>query len=63
MLLEDLQDIDIGEKIISAGNGLVKSADDISSGLTVIHVLGIAEEALDLSGSPTGNELLAVRVV
>jgi len=63
MLLEDGQDVDIGEKIISAGNGLVKSYDDIGSGRTVSHVLGIAEEARDLTGSTATNTLIPVRVV
>ncbi len=63
MLLEDGEDVSIGEKIISAGNGLVKSYDNIGSGRTVAHVLGVTIEEMDLTGSTATNTLIMVRVV
>jgi len=61
-LIEDGQDISIGEELISAGNGCLKSASDLESGETLSEVIAIAAEACDLTGSGTSNTLAAVRV-
>lgn len=63
MLLEDGQNLSIGEKVMSAGNGLIKATDDIESGETLAHVIGVAEEARDLTGSNSSNTRTAIRVV
>ena len=63
MLIEDESDIAIGDKIMSAGNGLLKETTALESGETLAVVVGVAEEANDLTGSNTSNKLSAVRVV
>lgn len=63
MLVEDAQDISIGEKLCSAGNGLIKSTSDLESGETLAKVNGIATEVNDLTGSNTSNTLSRVRIV
>lgn len=63
MLVEDGQDLAIGEKVMSAGNGTVKAIDDLESGETLAHVIGIAEEAIDLTGSAVLNVISPIRIV
>lgn len=63
MLIEDGQDIAVGDKIMSAGNGLLKETTDLESGETLASVVGVALEANDLTGSNTSNTLSLVRVV
>ena len=63
MLIEDGQDLSIGERVMSAGNGKLKSVDDIESGDTLAHVVGVAEEARDLTGSNSSDTISAVRIV
>ena len=63
VLLEDGQNAAIGNKLISAGNGKFKVSTDLESGETLAHVQGIADEALDLTGSNTSDTLVAMRVV
>jgi len=62
MLIEDGQNLSIAERVMSAGNGLLKSVDDIESGDTLTHVPGRAVEACDLTGSNTSNTLCPIRV-
>ncbi len=62
MLIEDGQDIAIGDKIMSAGNGKLKITTDLESGETLAHVVGVAEEANDLTGSNTSDTISAVRL-
>lgn len=58
MLLLDGEDVSVGEKIMSGGNGTLKA----NSGGTAI--VGVATEALDLSATAnTINSLVPVRVV
>ena len=63
LLIEDGQDIAIGDKIMSAGNGKFKETTDLESGETLAHVIGVAEEANDLTGSNTSDTRSAVRIV
>lgn len=63
LLVEDGQDLSIGEKVMSAGNGCVKAIDTLESGETLAHVIGIAEEAIDLTGSPVLNTISPIRIV
>lgn len=53
MLVEDGQNLSAGERVMSAGNGKIKSVDDIESGETLVVVIGVAESAIDLTGSNT----------
>lgn len=62
-LIEDGQDISIGDKMISAGNGKLKVSTDLESGETLAHVPGIATEDIDLTGSNTSDTISAVRIV
>lgn len=63
MLIEDGQDLSIGERVMSTADGKLKSVDDIESGETLVVVVGIAEEAMDLTGSNTSDTLSPIRVV
>lgn len=63
MLIEDGQDIAIGERVMSAGNGKLKDVADIESGDTLTHVVGVAMEANDLTGSNTSDKISRIRVV
>jgi hypothetical protein len=58
-LLEANQSIDIGEGLISAGNGKFKSATD--SGLSIDQIVAYAMEALDTSGSNPADTLCHMR--
>lgn len=61
-LIEAGQDIAIGEELISAANGCLKSATDIESGEVLAEVVAIAVEACDLTASGAANTLSAVRI-
>ena len=63
MLIEDGQDVAIGDKLISAGNGKLKVSTYLESGETLAAVVGIAEEARDLTGSNSDDTISAVRIV
>jgi hypothetical protein len=58
-LLEANQTISIGEGLISAGNGKLKSATD--SGLTIASIVAYAMEELDTSGSSPADTLIHAR--
>ena len=62
-LIEDGQDISIGDKLISAGNGKLKVSTDIESGESLGKVVGIAMEDRDLTGSDSDDTISAVRIV
>ena len=49
------QDIAIGDKVVSDGNGCLKEGSTV--------VLGIAEEVLDLTDSGDSNDLCPIRIV
>jgi len=62
-LIEDGQNVAIGDHLISAGNGKFKVASDLESGETYDETLLVAVEACDLTGSATSDTLCACRVV
>ncbi len=62
VLIAEDQVISIGEKIVSNGNGLLKSIEDMTSPSKSPHVLGVSKEDCDLA-SGAGNVLCAIRVV
>lgn len=63
-LLRDGQDISIGEKLISNGDGTLVSYDDSSSAVVLPIPLVVAMQALDLSGSAANvNTLIRVRIL
>lgn len=63
VLIEDGQDIAIGDHLISAGNGKMKAASDVSSAALLLEVLAVATEANDLTGSNTVDKLSAARII
>ena len=62
-LIADGQDIAIGEKLISGGDGTLISFDDSASGISNPIPIAVAEEARDLTGSNTSNTISAVRIL
>lgn len=54
--------ITIGEQMISTGDGTIMALDNVTSGVTVKQIIGIAESALDLSASGDVDTRLEVRV-
>lgn len=62
-LVEDESDVNIADKLMSAGNGTFKKITDIESGETLASIPVIALEDNDLTGSDTSNTLSEVRVV
>ena len=63
VLVEDGQDVSIGNELISAGNGKFKVASDLESGETLSQVICIALEANDLTGSNSSDTISAARIV
>lgn len=63
MLIEDGQDISIGDKLISAGNGKLKVTTDLESGETLANVVGISEANIDLTGSDSEDTISPVRII
>jgi len=61
-LLQDGQDVDIGDQLISAGDGTLIALTSIDSGGENDYVVATAMEALDLSGSADDNGLIRVRI-
>lgn len=62
-LLEGGYEYTIGMELISAGNGKLKPASQITSGLTVEEVIAYCEETADLSTESTDEDtLVAVQV-
>lgn len=53
----------IGEELMSAGDGTLMCVDNITSGVTLQHIVGIAQEALDLSASGAVATRITVRIV
>lgn len=62
-ILKAGENVAIGAKLVSAGNGKLIAEGSVSSGVTVKQIIAIAQEALDLSGSGDVDTLLAVRVL
>jgi len=63
MRLAENEVLSIGEKVCSNGDGYIRSVADIDSPSEVLHVLGVSEEAVDLSSGYTTGALVAIRVV
>lgn len=61
VLIEAGQDIAVGDKLISAGNGKFKESSDIDSGEVLDQILFIATEACDLTGSGAVDTLCSAR--
>lgn len=57
------ENIAIGDKLVSNGDGTLREKDAEGSAADLEHTLAIAEEALDLSASGSSNTRLAVRFV
>jgi hypothetical protein len=62
MLIADAEDIAIGDKIVSNGDGLLAEAGGLASAEAYGKIVGVAIEANDLSGSAVANGHSAVRV-
>ena len=62
-LIEDESDIDIGDELISAGNGKLKEGSALESGETLQQVVAIAVEVCDLTGSDSDDKLCAVMII
>jgi len=62
-MIEDGQDISIGDELMSTGDGKLKKASDLESGETLSQVIAIAVEACDLTGSNSSDTLSGVRIV
>lgn len=63
MYLKVGENVAIGDKLISAGDGTLIANGSESSGTTVRQIIAIAEEALDLSGSGAVTTLMDVRIL
>ncbi len=63
-MIQDGQDIEIGDALISNGDGtLVSTTLEESGDLVTQHVIAFACEALDLTGSAPDNGLCEVRIL
>lgn len=64
-LIQDEQDISIGDKLVSAGDGTLKALGTLDSEAIDVFVLAVAMEACDLTGSdtPAAGTLCRVRIV
>ena len=63
-LIQDEQDISIGERLVSAGDGRLKSLGNLDSEAVDVFVIGVAVEACDLTGSntPSTGTLCRIRI-
>jgi hypothetical protein len=63
MLIQAGQDIAVGDKLISAGDGTLIENGQESSGVTVRQIIAVAIEDCDLTDSDAENALCAVRIL
>jgi len=63
MLLAENEVLSIGEKVCSNGDGRIRSAPDLDSPSELLCVIGVSEEAKDLSSGSVGGELVDIRIV
>lgn len=63
MYLKAGENVAIGDKLISAGDGTLIANGSEASGTTVRQIVAIAAEALDLSGSGAVATLMDVRIL
>jgi hypothetical protein len=61
-LIQDGQDISIGDRLVSAGDGTLKALGTLDSEAVDVFVIAVAMEACDLSGSNSSNTLCRVRI-
>jgi len=63
-LIQDEQDISIGDRLVSAGDGTLKALGTLDSEAIDVFVIAVAMEACDLTGSdtPAAGTLCRVRV-
>ena len=57
------QNVAIGDKLISAGDGTLQANGTEATGVTVRQIIGVAEEALDLTATGAVDTRLPVRVL
>jgi hypothetical protein len=57
------EDVDIGDKLISNGDGTLIAEGSASSGVTVKQIVAIAREAEDLTGSGAVDTLIRVMLL
>lgn len=57
------ENVAIGAKLVSAGDGTLIAEGSVASGVTVKQVIGIATEALDLSASGAVDTRIDIRVL
>jgi hypothetical protein len=62
-ILKAGEDVDIGDILISAGDGTLIEEGSEGSGVVVKQRVAVAIEAVDLSGSGAVNTFIAVRVL
>ena len=64
-LIQDEQDVSIGDKLVSAGDGTLKELLNLDSEAVDVFVIAVAMEACDLTGSdtPAAGTLCRVRIV
>jgi len=63
-LIQDGQDISIGDRLVSAGDGTLKALGTLDSEAIDVFVIGVAVEACDLTGSdtPSTGTLCRIRI-
>ncbi len=63
-LIQDEQDISIGDKLVSAGDGTLKALGTLDSEAIDVFVIGVAMEDCDLTGSdtPSTGTLCRIRI-
>lgn len=63
-LIQDEQDIAIGDRLVSAGDGRLKALGTLDSGAIDVFVIGVAMETCDLtvSDTPAAGTLCRVRI-
>ena len=62
-LIKAGEDIDIGDELISNGDGTLIENGSEGSGVTVRQIIGYAIEAVDLTGSTAVDTRIAVRIL
>ena len=56
------ENVAIGDRLISEGDGTLSKESNVSSGTTVKDIIGVAEEAVDLSASTAVNTRIEINV-
>lgn len=61
-LIQDGQDLSIGDRVVSAGDGTLKALSNLDSEGIDVFVIGVMMEAIDLTGSNSSNTLARIRI-